>query len=147
MPKDTTYVVIQITSRSKSLKTQNNNESFRTQDGLPVGRVCIGNRKGIPGKWNNMCEAMMSSVCSWGSKEIGPMQQEWPFRGLWEMGMGNGLGRDRLESCLYLISRKWRNWKLFLNRGVLWRECILGNSLKHMVPETWEKTHPKRRGN
>lgn len=53
----------------KSLEKQNINERLRTQERPPIHRVYVGNRKGIPVKWNNMCEAMKSNVCSWSSKE------------------------------------------------------------------------------
>lgn len=55
----------------KGLEKENINERFRTRERLPVRRVCARDRKDIPRKWNNICEAMKSNVCSWRSKETG----------------------------------------------------------------------------
>lgn len=62
-------------SHTKELEKQDISERLRPQEKLPVGRVCVENRKGIAGKWNSTLKAMKSGVCSWGSKETGPMRQ------------------------------------------------------------------------
>ena len=69
----------------RSLEKQNINERFKTQEGFPMNRVCVGERKGILREWNNICEAMKTSVYLWGSKETSSMWQMWPVRGLWEI--------------------------------------------------------------
>lgn len=83
-------------NKDKSLEKHNINDRCRTPERLPVHRVCVGNRKGMPGKWNDVLRAMKSSVCSWGGREIGPMQQKWPAVGLWEIKFDEP-GRERLE--------------------------------------------------